>query len=200
MAIVRRLFVFQLIAFSFNHNYRYFGSKYILGVSPMTTSSLQKIDHSAMKASQITIVFLNIVAFVLNLPWLAAVVGIVMFIGVALKVPGFMFVYRYGLKPLGLLKPEVLDDNPEPHRFSQLLGGIFMAAGSTALFLGLPLLGWTLVWIVTGLAALNAFGGFCVGCAIYYWLARYSVPGFRKLPPPDTFPGMRPKGFVSHES
>jgi hypothetical protein len=166
----------------------------------MTAQNLQKIDHSAMKASQITIILLNVIAFVLNWPWLAAFVGIVMFLGVALKVPGFVYVYRYALKPLGVLKPEVLEDNPEPHRFSQLLGGIFMAGGSIALFLGSAILGWSLVWIVIALAALNAFGGFCVGCAVYYWLARLNVPGFRKSPPPDTIPGMRPKRLVSHES
>jgi hypothetical protein len=166
----------------------------------MTTQLLQKIDHSAMKASQVTIILLNVVAFVFNLPWLAALVAVVMLIGAALKFPGFGFVYRYALKPLGLLKPDVVDDNPEPHRFSQLLGGVFMSAGSVALFFGLPALGWTLVWIVVALAALNAFGGFCVGCAVYYWLARLNVPGFRKVPPPGTIPGMRPQRLVADGS
>jgi hypothetical protein len=200
MAIARRLFVYQLIAFSFKNVTGILKEYLSLGVTEMTTVALQKIDHSAMKASQITIIVLNIIAFVFNLPWLAAIVGIVMFLGVALKVPGFAFVYRYALKPLGLLKPEVLDDNPEPHRFSQLLGGVFMAGGTGALYLGLPVLGWTLVWIVIALAALNAFGGFCVGCAVYYWLARLNVPGFRKSPPPGTVPGMRPKRLVADGS
>jgi hypothetical protein len=68
-----------------------------------------------------------------------------------------------------------------------------MAAGSISLFLGATALGWILVWIVIALAALNAFGGFCVGCAMYYWLARLNVPGFTKTPPAGIFPGMKPK-------
>jgi hypothetical protein len=50
-----------------------------------------------------------------------------------------------------------------------------------------------LVWIVIALASLNAFGGFCVGCAVYYWLARFNLPGFGKQPPAGTFPGAKPK-------
>ena len=68
-----------------------------------------------------------------------------------------------------------------------------MLAGSSALFAGLPGLGWVLTWLVAALAALNAFAGFCVGCFIYYWLARLGAPGFPKVPPAGTFPGMRPR-------
>jgi hypothetical protein len=159
----------------------------------MTIQPLQKVDHSALKANQLTIILLNILAFVFNLPILAAVVALVMGAGTLLKLPGFILLYRNFYKPLGLLKPDVLDDNPEPHRFAQFVGFLFMAAGSAALFLGATTLGWGLVWVVTALAALNAFGGFCVGCAMYYWLARINLAGFTKNPPAGTFPGMKPK-------
>ncbi len=155
--------------------------------------TLQKVDHARLKSHQIIIVVLNVLAFILNLPILAAVVALVMGIGTVLKVPGFGFVYKYLLKPRGWMKPDVLDDNPEPHRFAQLMGFVFMAAGSIALFLGATVLGWGLVWLVAALAALNAFGGFCVGCAVYYWLNRLHLPGFTKQPPDGTFPGMKPR-------
>jgi hypothetical protein len=157
------------------------------------TDTLQKVDHSALKVSQVTIILLNILAFVLNMPWLAALVALVMLVGTLLKVPGFGFIYRYILKPLGWVKPHVLLDNSEPHRFAQGFGGVVMLAGSLALYFGLPALGWSLVWIVAALAALNAFAGFCVGCAIYYWLGKLHVPGFTKVPPAGTLPGMRPR-------
>jgi hypothetical protein len=157
------------------------------------SKNLENIDHSAIKVSQITIVILNILAFVFDLPWLVGVVALAMILGAVLKTPGFGFVYRYVLKPAGLVKPDLLMDNPEPHRFAQGLGGTFMIAGGLALWVGYAVLGWGLVWLVTALAALNAFGGFCVGCAMYYWLSRLNVPGFRKSPPEGTFPGMRPK-------
>ena len=161
------------------------------------TQTLQKVDHSALKTNQIFIISLNILAFILNLPVLAAFVALVMGVGWLLQVPGFGFVYKYVLKPRGWMKPDVLDDNPEPHRFAQFLGFVFMAAGSAALFLGASILGWSLVWLVASLAGLNAFGGFCVGCALYYWLARLGLPGFAKQPPAGTFPGMKPKASAN---
>jgi hypothetical protein len=163
----------------------------------MTSQTLQKVDHAALKANQLFIISLSILAFIFNQPWLAVFVALVMGLGSALKVPGFLPIYKYILKPRGWMKPDVLNDNPEPHRFSQFLGFIFMTAGSIALFLGANILGWGLVWLVVALAALNAFGGFCVGCAVYYWLARLKLPGFAKQPPAGTFPGMKPKAGAS---
>jgi proteasome lid subunit RPN8/RPN11 len=160
--------------------------------SEMTSQTLQKVDHSALKTNQLFIIVLSVLAFILNLPILAAFVALMMGIGSALKVPGFGFVYKSVLKPRGWIKPDVLDDNPEPHRFAQTLGFLFMIAGSAALFAGLSELGWSLVWLVVALAALNAFGGFCVGCAVYYWLGRFGITGFDKRPPAGTLPGMKP--------
>ncbi len=158
----------------------------------MTSQNLQKVDHSALKTNQLLIISLNVLAFIFNLPILAVLVALTMGIGSALKVPGFGFVYKSLIKPRGWMKPDVLDDNPEPHRFAQFFGFLFMTAGSLALLLGSTLLGWALVWIVIALAALNVFAGFCVGCAMYYWLARIRVPGFGKQPPSGIFPGMKP--------
>ena len=163
----------------------------------MTSQNLQKVDHSILKTNQLFIIALSILAFILNQPILAAFVALVMGIGSALKTPGFGIIYKSILKPRGWMKPDVLDDNPEPHRFSQIVGFVFLTAGSTALFLSSAVLGWTLVWIVIALASLNAFGGFCVGCMVYYWLARLNVPGFGKQPPAGIFPGMKPKASAN---
>ena len=163
----------------------------------MTSQTLQRVDHSALKTNQIIIISLNILAFIWDRPELAAFVALVMGIGSALKVPGFGFIYKSLLKPRGWMKPDVLDDNPEPHRFAQFLGFLFMTGGSLALFAGSSVVGWSLVWLVVALAALNAFGGFCVGCAVYYWLARFNLPGFGKRPPGGTFPGMKPKASTN---
>jgi hypothetical protein len=157
-------------------------------------SELKKIDHSAMTVNQILIIALDIIAFVLNQPWLAAFVMAVMAIGTLAGRPGFGPVYHLLLKPLGLAKPQVLLDNPEPHRFAQGFGAVVMATGSALLFAGLAVPGWSLVWFVVALAALNAFAGFCAGCFVYYWLTRLRVPGFATSPPEGTFPGMRPRG------
>jgi hypothetical protein len=158
---------------------------------------LQKVDHAALKINQISIITLSIIAFVLDLPALVAFVSLVLGIGVLLKRPGFLPVYRNVLKPAGIVKPDVLDDNPEPHLFSQGIGFVVLGLGAAALFAGAAALGWGLTWLVVVLAGLNAFGGFCVGCAIYYWLARLNVRGFAKRPPAGTFPGMKPRRLAS---
>lgn len=153
----------------------------------------EKVDHAALKTNQAFIIGLNILSFIFNFIWLALLVGVVMAVGTALKVPGFGVFYKRILKPLGWVKPDVLIDNPEPHRFAQGFGAVVTLVGTMALFSGSTQIGWGLVWLVIALAALNLFGGFCVGCAVYYWLNRLHVPGFVKSPPEDTFPGMRPK-------
>lgn len=155
--------------------------------------TLKNVDHTALRTNQAVIIILNILAFILNLPWLAALVGLVMLVGTLLKIPGFGILYRRILKPLGLLTPDILLDNPEPHRFALGFGGVVMAGSTVALFAGAPGLGWALTWLVVVLAALNLFGGFCLGCSVYYWLNRLNVPGFKQSQLEGTFPGARSK-------
>ncbi len=157
-------------------------------------NQLQNVDHSAIRTNQATIIILLVLAFVLNLPWLVGLVALVMLAGTFVRRPGFaMLLYARWLKPLGWVKPYVLKDNPEPHLFAQGFGGIVLVVSSLGFALGSAVVGWIMAWLVIALAALNLFGGFCVGCAVYYWLNRMNVPGFIKSPPEGTFPGMRPR-------
>jgi hypothetical protein len=157
----------------------------------MNINELKKVDHSALKTNQAVIIGLNISAFILDAPWLAAIVTLAMIVGTVRRVSGFGFIYK-ALKPTGWPQPDVLLDNPEPHRFAQGFGTVVMLLGTIDLYLGFSVIGWILIWLVIALAALNLFGGFCVGCAGYYWLGRFNLPGFAKTPPENTFPGMRP--------
>jgi len=136
-----------------------------------------------------------LIAFILNQPWLALVTSLVMLAGTALKRPGFGFIYTALLKPRKWVRPDVLLDHPEPHRFAQGFGGVVLLGGALSLLLGAGILGWALTWLVIALAALNLFVGFCVGCAMYYWLHRLNVPGFVQPPLRGTLPGMRPKEY-----
>ena len=94
------------------------------------SENLQKIDHSALRVNQAMIILLSILAFIFNQAWLALLVALVMGIGTLLNIPGFFWVYKRLLKPIGLVKPDVLWDNPEPHRFAQGLGSVFLLAAS----------------------------------------------------------------------
>jgi len=151
-----------------------------------------KVDHSALRVNQAFIIALLIIGFVSNNLWAVAFVGAVMTIGTALRKPGFKLAYNF-FKERGWIKPDVVADNPEPHLFSQGLGAAFVAGSVISLVVDATVLGWALAWLVVALAALNLFGGFCVGCFVYYWLNRVHVPGFAKAPPAGTFPGLKPK-------
>ncbi len=156
-------------------------------------SNLGKVDHSSLRVNQALIIILLLAAFILNLPVLAVVVAVLMLGGTIIGRPGFFFIYTLVLRPIGLVKPYVIPDNPEPHRFAQGFGGVVTAASAVSLLLGNSALGWVLSWVVIALAALNLFAGFCAGCAVYYWLRRLNVPGFTKNPPAGVFPGLRPR-------
>ena len=143
----------------------------------------RKVDESALKVNQAFIIGLLLLAFVLDSVWLVAFVGGVMLLGTA--VPGlslFKRAYQHLLKPAGLVKPHVITDNPEPHRFAQGFGGVVVALAVIALLAGQSIVGWALVGLVIVLAALNLFLGFCAGCFVYYQLNRLGVPGFARSP------------------
>lgn len=135
-----------------------------------------KVDQSALKFNQTSIILLLVLAFLLNAAWLVAFVAAVMLVGTLWPEAGlFKQVYARWLKPAGLIKPTVIDDDPRPHLFAQGLGGIFLVLSAVALWLGAQVIGWALTATVIVLAALNLFLGFCLGCFIYYQLGRVGV-------------------------
>lgn len=143
----------------------------------------RKVDHSALRTNQAFIISLLILAFVLNTTWLVTFVAVVMLVGtISPKVALFKSVYQYVLKPAKIARPDVREDNPEPHLFAQGVGGLFLTAATIAFIASAPVLGWVLSWIVVALASLNLFAGICVGCMMYYWFNRLGVPGFKYAP------------------
>jgi molybdopterin converting factor small subunit len=152
---------------------------------------LRPVDHSALRTNQAVIIGLLAAAFVADARALVPFVSVLMLIGVARSRPAFRWIYTR-LRRLGALRPDVMADNPEPHRFAQLLGGVFLGAATACFALAAPMPGWIVTAVVALLAGVNLFAGVCVGCAAYYWLARLHVPGFSKSPPPGTVPGKRP--------
>lgn len=150
------------------------------------------IDHNALKANQVTIIALSLLAFVLDLPAIALITAALMLLGTLLGKPGFLPVYSLALKPLGLMRPDPVEDNAAPHRFAQGFGGVVLLGASVLALSGSSIAGWSLAWLVIFLAALNAFAGFCVGCFIYYRLSRLRLPGFTQSPPEGSRPGFKP--------
>lgn len=135
-----------------------------------------KIDQTALKFNQASIIFLLLLAFVLNSVWLVAFVALVMLIGTIWPGAG-LFKWFYGrvLKPAGWLKPNPIADEPQPHLFAQGLGGIFLVLSVLSLLIGWSVAGWALALMVVVLAAVNLFLGFCLGCFLYFQFARRGV-------------------------
>jgi len=149
----------------------------------MSQTISRQVDQSALRVNQTFIIGLLVTAFVLDSVWLVAFVGTVMLMGTAVPALAlFKRIYQHILRPTGLVKPDVITDNPEPHRFAQGFGGVVVTLAVAALLAGSALVGWVLTAVVVILAALNLFLGFCAGCFVYYQLNRLGIPGFTHAP------------------
>lgn len=138
-----------------------------------TAPAERRFDRTALKVNQAAIIALLVLAFLLNLPWLVALVAAVMALGtLSPQLALFQRLYRDVLKPAGLLKPDIHNEDAAPHRFAQGMGASVLVVAALALFAGLSLLGWGLTLLVVVLAAVNLLFGFCAGCFIYTQLAR----------------------------
>ncbi len=141
---------------------------------------MPRVDRSALKVNQAFIVGLNVLAFLLGTgrggAWLVLFVGAVLALGAILpRAALFIAVYRYALKPAGLLRPDVRVEDPVQHQFAQGLGAAFLIAAFAALIAGADVLGWILAWVVIGLAFVNLTVSFCAGCFLYLQLGRLGV-------------------------
>lgn len=135
-----------------------------------------RVDHSALRFNQACIITLLVLAFLFDQIWLVALVGAVMLIGTIWPGAGlFKLIYARWLKPAGLLRPDVREDDPAPHLFAQGLGSIVLILAVAALWAGATTVGWALAGIVVALAAVNLFLGFCMGCFIHYQFARRGI-------------------------
>ena len=138
--------------------------------------SSQRVDQTALRFNQASIIVLLSLGFVLNRSALVAFVALVMAIGTLAPDGGlFKRLYQHVLKPAGLLRPQVIADDPRPHLFAQGVGALFLITSTLAFLNGAALVGWILAGIVVVLAAVNLFAGFCLGCFVYYQLARRGI-------------------------
>jgi hypothetical protein len=143
-----------------------------------------RVDQTALRFNQACIIGLLVLAFLFDQVWLVAFVAAVMVVGTIWPGAGlFKLIFSRGLKPAGWLRPDVQADDPAPHLFAQGLGGIVLVVAVAALLAGAATIGWVLAGIVVALAAVNLFLRFCMGCFIYYQLARrgirLSLPAWR---------------------
>ena len=142
---------------------------------------MPRVDQSVIKVSQACTILLLVTGFVVDFWPLVAAVSVVNLVG--LLGPNLSLwrqLYRVVLKPLGLVRANIISDYEEPHRFAKGVGGVLALAATAFLLLGRPVVGWSLAWFHVLLASLNLFAGFCLGCFVYYQLNRLGVPGFSR--------------------
>jgi hypothetical protein len=145
-------------------------------------------DRSVLKVNQAILMTVIVIGYVVGLAyhpiaWALPVLAVMMLAAGAspsLNVPRLL--YRRWLKPAGIVKPRVVQEDPAPHRFAQLVGGVFLAAASLFVITGLLLVAWVLAWIVAALAFLNFAFNICVGCIMYAQLVRIGLLPLSRQP------------------
>lgn len=109
-----------------------------------------------------------VVAIALDLPLVAALVGLALGVSAALGTQWFAFGRPWpAIRRAFRLGPP---RDPEPElgpRFAQALGATFVAIGIGLLAAGVAPWFWVPIVAVAGLQALLAITGFCLGCRLY---------------------------------
>ena len=138
------------------------------------------IDSSALRVNQAGIVATVLLAFVGSIVFWPAVylipaLAVVLIAGtVNSELALFKQLYFRVLKPRGFVRPRPVEGSPQPHNFAQGLGGSFLVIASLLLPI-LPAVALAVALLVAVLAFVNLAFGYCVGCQIYYQLARRGV-------------------------
>jgi hypothetical protein len=151
-----------------------------------TSMGTVPFDRSVLKISQVILMAGLLIGYGISLVRPLAsialpVLAVMMLHGAAVPSQSFpRQLYLRFLKPRGVVRPRVVVEDPAPHRFAQLVGGVFLAAGSLLALAGLDVAAWTLGWIVVALAFLNFAFDVCVGCIVYAQLVRVGVLPLRR--------------------
>jgi hypothetical protein len=141
------------------------------------TKIIEKVDKTSLKFNQACIITFTSLAFLLNIHWLVAVVGVILLLDTIIPGTGlFKLTYKNIIRPLKILKPDVSEESRKPHQFAQGMGGCFLILSFILLqYLGLLILGWGISFIVIALAFVNLTLDFCAGCFIYFQLQKMKL-------------------------
>jgi hypothetical protein len=76
------------------------------------------------------------------------------------------------LEPHGLLRRRELHEDHETRRIARVLGGAVWLLAAALLVLHLPLVAWTLAFLVAGMVVLDAALDFCALCFVLHHIRR----------------------------
>jgi hypothetical protein len=146
----------------------------------------RQVDHAEIKLGQIFTMLLAVAAVVLAEPaYLIVLGGVFLVTAVYRPLSPFVLVYRYVVRPLGVIRSDYRLDNIQPHAFGQFIGAITVMFALALLYMGYRQAGWAIVWVLFGLT-LVSYLGWCVGCFLYYQLYRLGLRGFFSHAPTDS--------------
>lgn len=90
----------------------------------------------------------------------------------------YFWVYLRVLVPLKIIQPNTIPDDPVPHQFASLIGGIMTLIATSLLLANISIAGWTVLIIIFIFQSLNFWVNFCMMYYLYYVMNRLGVPGF----------------------
>jgi hypothetical protein len=144
-----------------------------------------QVDHAEIKLGQILTMMMSVMALTFAEPkWLIALGGVFLVTGLFRPLSPFVFIYRYVVKPSGIMRSDYRLDNIQPHAFGQIVGAVTVSVAFALLYMGHSTAGWLVVWILVGLT-LVSYLGWCIGCFMYYQLNRWGIRGFFRHAPTD---------------
>lgn len=161
----------------------------------MTQQLTDHVDHAEIKMGQILTILFACAAIFLQDTTPLVVLGIIFLLsGTIRSLSPFSMLYRWVVKPSGIIKSDYRLDNIQPHKFGQLIGVLTIVISIALIQLGYPIAGWAVVVVLINLTIIS-YAGWCIGCYMYYQLNRIGLSGFFKYAPTDKsiFMGTRPK-------
>lgn len=132
----------------------------------------QPIDPRAPRFNQAVLTVALLGGFVADLPVVAPIFALVLFLGAAFGPRYGPFLRIYGMYVKPHLDPPSHMEDPRPPRFAATVGVVFLTAATVAFVAGATGLGWGLALVVAALAGLAATTGICVGCEMWLFFAR----------------------------
>lgn len=143
--------------------------RYTPSVDPFQDTDL--IDARGPRTLQTTVAIITGLAFLLDQPWLVALMAAQLVIGLTLGRRWCLPCVFY----FKVLQPRFgegrIEDSRAP-RFANILGAIFLTTATVLFVVGLATAAWVISLMVTALASLAALSGICVGCEMYAAYAR----------------------------
>lgn len=132
------------------------------------------VNEYAARVTAAIAVVLSLITIATGQAWLLCLIAI----GFWLRVAGGP---RYS--PAGILSVKVITPRlgkvrmvpGPPKRFAQCIGAVLSTAAVVCYFAGTPIAAWILLGVLVVAASLEAFAGFCLGCAIFGILQRHEL-------------------------